>query len=342
MRGVKVVGPKQIEVVDWPDEELGSHDVSVAVKSSALCRSDLSIYYQEPLVGRLPAGAVVPGHEPAGVVDAVGDAVDWLRPGDRVAVQCFDGCDHCRYCQAGSPNLCPQVKILGFDRHGGDADTLVTPASTCLRIPDEMSFDIAAVATDAIGNLYNTMKELNVTAKDRVAIIGVGPMGLAGVLCAAAFNAEVIAIDVVEHRLEMARALGARHTFHAADAEEKVRKLTDSFGVDVVVECSGKQPAIRLAFEIVGRFGRIGQIGVGDEAQIGLMSQLVGKKLTYVGSWYFRMWEWDEICDFIINRISNERAEQIISHRYPLETEAVREAWRLFDAYETNKVVFNP
>src|SRR4051812_41051126 len=102
MLGVKVVGPRQVDVVEWDDPSIGPNEVRVRIKAAALCRSDLSIYYQEPVVGRLPAGAVIPGHEPAGVVDEVGSAVDWLSPGDRVAVHCFEGCGHCRYCLYGT------------------------------------------------------------------------------------------------------------------------------------------------------------------------------------------------------------------------------------------------
>ncbi|NQT65970.1 MAG: alcohol dehydrogenase catalytic domain-containing protein [Actinobacteria bacterium] len=343
MKGIKIIGPKQVDVVDWPDPSLSSKEVKVRIKASALCRSDLSIYYMKPVVGKLPPGAVVPGHEPAGVIEEVGSAVDEFKKGDRVAISCFDGCGKCYYCKIGQPNLCYDMKCLGFDRHGGDAETLITPAATCLKIPDEMSFNLAAVSTDAIGNLYNSMEEIRVRANDRVAIIGVGPMGLSGVLCAKALGAEVIAIDLETSRLESALVLGADHVFISQEAEEGVKKLTNGWGVDGVVECSGATPAISLAFQIVKKLGRISQIGVeGGLAEINIMNQILGKKITYIGSWYFRMWEWDRICDFIIKKIGVENAEKIISHKYPLERDAVREAWQLFDEKKTDKVIFIP
>lgn len=342
MKGIKIIGPRQVDVVEWPDPVVGPNEVRVRIKASALCRSDLSIYYMEPVVGKLPPGAVVPGHEPAGVIEEVGSAVDELKVGDRVAVICFDGCGKCHLCKIGLPNLCAEMKCLGFDRHGGDAETLVTPAATCFKIPDEMSFNLAAVSTDAIGNLYNSMKEVDVRANDRVAIIGIGPMGLSGVLCAKALGAEVIAIDLVPSRLEAARALGADHIFLSQEAEVGVHKVTDGWGVKGVVECSGASPAINLAFQIVSKLGRISQIGLKGRADIGLMNQIVGKQVTYIGSWYFRTWEWDEICAFIVRKIGVEKAEKIISHTYPLEGDAVREAWQLFDESKTNKVIFVP
>jgi threonine dehydrogenase-like Zn-dependent dehydrogenase len=342
MKGVKVVGPKQVEVVDWEEQVVQPHEVKVRIKAAALCRSDLSIYYQLPVVGSLPAGSVIPGHEPAGVIEEIGSAVKGFAVGDRVAIQCFDGCGLCQYCLDGWPNMCANMKVLGFDRHGGDAETLVTPASTCLKMPDEMSFLTASIATDAIGNLYNTLKELNVNGNKRVAIIGIGPMGLAGVLAAKAMGAEVIAVDMVQSRLDTALALGADHAFLSPDAEKAVNSITKGKGCEAVVDCTGKEPAIRLAFNLAGKFAKIGQLGVGDEAKIGLMSHLVGKQLTYIGSWYFRMGEWNEICDLIVHRIGNEKAEKLISHVYPLETKAVIEGWKLFDEHKTDKVVFVP
>ena len=345
MKGVKIVAPRTVEVWEWPDVPLGPHDVRVRIKASALCRSDLSLYYMDemnPTVGALPAGSVIPGHEPAGVIEEIGSAVTNFKIGDRVAVQCFAGCGHCRYCKDGWPNLCDTFCCLGFDRHGGHAETLVTPEITCLHIPDEMSFKTASVATDAVGNLYNTMKTIGVSGARRVAVIGVGPMGLAGVLVGKAMGAEVIAIDLVQSRLDSALELGADYAYLSQNAAEEIDKLTKGRGVECVVDCSGKTPGITLGFDILAKFGSFGQVGVGDIAHVGLMDRLVGKMANYVGSWYFQMGEWEEICDFIVNKIGNSNCEKLVSHEYPLETAAVQEAWELFDQYKTDKVIFVP
>jgi D-arabinose 1-dehydrogenase-like Zn-dependent alcohol dehydrogenase len=141
-------------VQEWDHATPGPDEVRVEIGAAALCRSDMSLYNGNPLVGSKPAGEVVPGHEPAGTIVEIGETVDYLSEGDRVAINCFAGCGHCEYCRRGEPNLCPDVEILGFDRHGGDAEEVVTPASTCHLMPDKMSMATGAISTDALGNLY--------------------------------------------------------------------------------------------------------------------------------------------------------------------------------------------
>jgi D-arabinose 1-dehydrogenase-like Zn-dependent alcohol dehydrogenase len=344
MKGVVLPGDREAHVQDWDSPSVGDNEVRVEIGAAALCRSDMSLYYGDPLVGSKPAGEVVPGHEPAGTITDVGDNVTHLNTGDRVAVSCFAGCGHCEYCRRGEPNLCPDVEILGFDRHGGDAEELVTPASTCHRIPDEMSMATAAVSTDALGNLYSTLNECNVSGADTVGIIGLGPMGLSGVLNADAFGADVVAFDPVDQRREKALDLGAEHGIDPTEDDPAaiVDDITNGRGFDVVVDCSAAQSGIEMGFALLGKHGTFAQIGETDEATINPSEHLIHKKVDYVGSWYFKMWEWPQIADFIVNEIGNDRAEQIISHEYPLEEDPVQEGFRLFDNHETQKVIFTP
>jgi propanol-preferring alcohol dehydrogenase len=244
----------------------------------------------------------------------------------------------------GEPNICPDVEILGFDRHGGDAEELVTPASTCHRMPDGMSMATGAVSTDAIGNLYSTLTECNVSGADAVGIIGLGPMGLSGVLNADALGAEVVAYELVDHRREKGLNLGADHAVDPSseDPVKRTDEITDGRGLDVVVDCSGAQAGIEMGFDLVKKHGTFAQIGETDEATLNPSEHLIHKKVNYMGSWYFKMWEWPEIAEFIVEEIGNDRAEEIISHEYALVEEDVREAFRLFDNHETQKVVFTP
>jgi len=344
MKGVVLPGDKQAKVKEWESQDVGPNEVRVDIGAAALCRSDMSLYYGDPLVGSKPAGAVVPGHEPAGTISEVGSNVDYLSVGDRVAVDCFDGCGHCQYCRRGEPNLCPDVEILGFDRHGGDAEELVTPALTCHQMPDEMSMAVGAISTDALGNLYSTLNECHVNGTDTVGIIGLGPMGLAGVLNADAMGADVVAFELVDHRREKGLELGAAYGVDPSeeDPQQRVDEITDGHGLDVVVDCSGAQPGIEMGFGLIAKHGTFAQIGETDEATLNPSEDLIHKKVDYVGSWYFKMWEWPEIADFIVNDIGNDRAEEIVSHEYGLSDNEVDEAFTKFDNRETQKVIFKP
>jgi propanol-preferring alcohol dehydrogenase len=300
----------------------------------------MSLYYGDPVVGGAAAGTgtIIPGHEPAGVVEAVGPGVASPRPGDRVAVYLALGCGRCAHCRAGHLMLCPTWQCIGFDVHGGNADYLVVPAGNCLGIPDEMSFEVAAVSTDCIGTLYSAQKRLAVSGRDTLAVFGMGPMGAAGVMVGRANGARVVAIDVVAGRLELARALGADEVVDAsaADPVARVRELTAGQGATVAIDCSGSAVCESQALDCTAPLGRVAFIGENREATIRPSDQLIRKQLSLCGSWYFPIHEYDEIARFILaHRLPVDR---LISHRFPLREAA--EAFTLFDQRRTLKVVF--
>jgi len=345
IKGVYLPGNEEAHIKEWEIPEPQKDEVLVRVKGAALCASDLSIYHGKPLIPGYPPGTFIAGHEPCGIVSAVGPCVRNLKEGDRVALICFIGCGFCRYCRGGEPNLCNNVGVLGFTTHGGDAEYILVPERVCLPMPDRMSFVTGAVSTDAIGNLYSTMKEMKVCGGDLIAIAGLGPMGLSGVLTACGMGATVIGIDVVNERLKKAKELGAQYVLNPKEDDpiEFIKNISQE-GVDRAVDCSASEDAINMLLDITRKHGVVAQIGEPGEKSISIKpsEQLIRKKLVYIGSWYFKLDEWDEIADFIVNVIGNEKAESIVSHRYPLEEEAVGEAFKLFDDHKTLKVVFTP
>jgi len=345
IKGVHLPGNKDAQVKEWEISDPDKDEVLVEIKASALCASDLSIYYGKPLIPGFPAGTFIPGHEPCGVIHKTGSCVKNLKEGDRVAIICFVGCGFCRYCRSGEPNLCSSTGVLGFTRHGGDAEFLVVPEKVCLPMPDDMSYVAGAISTDAIGNLYATMKEMNVYGDDLVAITGLGPMGLSGILAAKAMGATVVAIDPVIDRLNKAKEMGADYVMNPQDGnpEQKLKEISPG-GVDKAVDCSAAENAINLLLNVTRPHGVVAQIGEPGEKMIAInpSEQLIRKKLAYIGSWYFRLDEWDDIADLIVNRIGNDKAESIVSHRYPLDNDSASEAFRLFSEHKTLKVVFTP
>ncbi|XID96075.1 alcohol dehydrogenase catalytic domain-containing protein [Paenibacillaceae bacterium WGS1546] len=230
MKGVIFPGDKKVEVREFPVPVPGAGEVRVKLKASAICRSDMSLYYGNPVVGGEAAktGAIIPGHEPAGVVESVGENVKHVKPGDRVAVYLAVGCGQCDHCKSGYMMFCPTWQCVGFDQHGGDADYMIVPEINCMKLPDEMSFRTAAVSTDAVGTLYHAQKSLAVSGRDTVSIFGLGPMGGAGILVAKALGATVIAVDMIDERLELAKELGADHVLNGREMNvvEEIKRLT--------------------------------------------------------------------------------------------------------------------
>lgn len=340
MKAVLLPGSRRVEVVERPEPVPGPGEALVRMRASALCRSDMSLYDGTPIVGGDAAGSgsISPGHESAGEVAGLGPGVESLAIGDRVAVNLAVGCGSCRWCLRGYRMLCKDWRCVGFDIDGGHAEYLVVPAVNCMPIPDAMDFGVAALSTDMMGTQYSTQKRLRVSGLDTVAMSGIGPMGAAGILVAKARGARVIAIDVLDSRLEMARQLGADELVDARDgnAVERIKELTGGEGADVGIEASGSPAAQNTLLDAARRLGRVAFIGESRETTINPSDQLIRKLLTVIGGWYFASWEYPEIADFIVAR--EIPVARMITHRFALDE--AEEAYRMFYERETEKAIF--
>src|SRR3954452_10066237 len=179
MKAVLFPGDREVAVVERPTPQPGPGQALVRVRASAICRSDMSLYYGKPIVGgeATATGQIVPGHEPAGEVVAVGDGVTAIRPGDRVAIYLGIGDGTCEYCRSGYLFLCPNWKCVGFDVDGGDADYIVVPAGNCLPLPDEISFEAGVLMSQMVGAHFSFRCRLDVSGVDMLGVVGIGPMG---------------------------------------------------------------------------------------------------------------------------------------------------------------------
>jgi threonine dehydrogenase-like Zn-dependent dehydrogenase len=340
MKGVLLPGNKEVQVVDRPDPKPGMGEVLVRTRASAICRSDMSLYYGNPIVGGEGAGKgmVVPGHEPAGDVVEIGPGVTSVAVGDRVAIYLAIGCGHCPYCLSGEMMLCPAWRCVGFDVDGGDADYVVVPAINCLKLPEGMSYEVGAVSTDMIGTQYHTQKRLGISGTDTLAVFGMGPMGSAAVLIGKARGARVIAVDILDARLDLAQELGADAIVNSGshDPVARLRELTDGEGVHAAIDCSGNPAAQNAALDATRKRGTVALVGESRSTTFNPSDQLLRKLLTVVGAWYFPVWEYPEIARFIIDR--KLPVEKLITHRFGLND--APEAFRLFDQRATEKAVF--
>jgi threonine dehydrogenase-like Zn-dependent dehydrogenase len=220
---------------------------------------------------------------------------------------------------------------------GGDAEYLVVPEVNAMPIPDSMSFDVAAVSTDMVGTQYSTQKRLDISGADTVAVFGIGPMGAAGILVAKARGARVIAVDVLDSRLAMARELGADETVdsRSVDTVARLRELTHGAGVDAAVECSGSPVAQNAALDAARRFGSVAFVGESRSTTINPSDQMIRKLLRVMGGWYFALWEYPEVSQFIVDHALP--VEKLITHRFAIDDAA--EAFRAFNARETEKAL---
>jgi propanol-preferring alcohol dehydrogenase len=338
MKAVFLPGDKRVEIRAIEVPTPGPGEVLVAVKASCICRSDLSLYYGNAVVGGDKAGACVTGHEPAGEVAQVGAGVKAFKAGDRVAVYLGIGCGVCEFCRQGNYFLCPQWECIGFTANGGNAEYIVVPERNCLRIPDWMSYVAAAISTDAFGTLYSACKKVAVSGAATLGIWGLGPMGSAGVLAAKALGARIVVFDPIAERRHFAIELGADLALDpsAADVQTQLNAFTKGAGLTTAIDCSGNSMAHNMALDALRPGGKAAFIGEARETTIKPSDQLIRKQVTVMGSWYFSAAEYDEILRVLeTHKIDLER---LATHRFGLDDAEI--AFRMFDERKTEKAVF--
>jgi (R,R)-butanediol dehydrogenase/meso-butanediol dehydrogenase/diacetyl reductase len=267
-------GDVRVEEVEAPGEP-GPGELLVGVRRAAICGTDASEFAYGPIMVPLErehpqshhVGPMVLGHEFMGVVRAVGEGVKSFAEGDRVVSGAGVSCGVCEWCSAGRTNLCEHYYTLGLHTHGGLAEVVRVPASICVRVPDGCDDDAAAMAQPLAVGLH-VLNRSGVTGAQSVAVIGVGGIGAMVVGGAAARGTELlIAVDVADHKLETARALGAGVIVDARsdDVAEAIRAATGGEGADIVIECSGRPENPDAALRATKRGGRLTIIGLQKE-----------------------------------------------------------------------------
>lgn len=338
MKAVLLPGDKRVVITEMPVPVPQGDEVLVRTRASAICRSDMSIYYGDPVVGSGSTTSIIPGHEAAGEVVAVGPHVSGVSVGDRVAGYLAIADPNSEFSLRGMPMLDPGWKCFGFDVHGGDAEYFILPARNCLPLPESISFRAGAVLTDMVGTQYSTQKRLQVSGRHTVVVVGLGPMGAAAILVAKGFGARVIAVDILETRLDQAKGLGADHVVNSTDVDAVVaiRELTRGQGADIIIECSGNPRGQNTALDAAARLGAVAFVGESKATEIRPSEQIIRKLLTVVGGWYFALGEWGEIVRFVEER--QIPVEDLISHEFSIDQ--AEEAFAAFDRRETEKAVF--
>ncbi|HKP84645.1 MAG TPA: zinc-dependent alcohol dehydrogenase, partial [Blastocatellia bacterium] len=239
--------PLQIEETEKPAP--GPDEVLIKVETCGVCHSDLHIAEGDwPPLLKVIKNPVIPGHEVVGRVVEKGEAVDNLEIGDRVGVAWVHWtCGVCELCREGRENLCQRQMITGATVDGGYAEFMKAKATHVMKVPDSLSSEEAAPFFCAGVTVYRAIKNAGIEPGQRVAIFGIGGLGHLAVQIARAFGAEVIAVDIAEDKLDLARSLGAGAAINAAtsDAVKEIRKLG---GAHVAVVTSGAKAAYDSAF----------------------------------------------------------------------------------------------
>src|SRR6476660_2551732 len=323
---------KNVSVPTIRDDE-----VLIRVKRAGVCGTDVHIYeWDDWAKGRCKPTFVV-GHEVAGEVTEVGKLVTYVRPGDRVTAEGHIVDGRCPLCRTGNSHVCPHTKIIGVDRDGCFAEYIAMPATNVWHLDDNVSFDIGGIH-DPMGNAFHTALTASIPGST-VLVTGCGPIGIFAVgICRAAGASHIIATDVNEKRLELARTMGANDVVHPSEAEAAVKAVTDGLGVDVVLEMSGVPSAIHQAFALVRVGGRVQMLGIpAKPMEVNFATEVIFKGITVYGVVGRRMYDtWIQMTQFL--RSGQFDPTPVITHRFPLKD--YDEAIRSIKSGEAGKVIF--
>ena len=241
----------------------GATDVLVKVKVASICGTDLHIYEWDRWAQNRIHPPLIPGHEFCGEVVAYGDDVTSVKEGDFVSAEMHVACGKCLQCRTGEAHICQNVKIIGVDTDGAFAEYVVIPESNIWKLDPDIPQEYASIL-DPLGNAVHTVLAGEIAART-VAITGAGPIGLFAIAVARAVGATTIfAIEVNEHRRSVANKMKADYVLDPSkeDVRSIVMEKTGGLGVDVVLEMAGHPDAIRTAFDIVRRGGRMSLLGL--------------------------------------------------------------------------------
>lgn len=340
MTGVYLPGNRDVDIRQVSMPTPGPGQLVLKMRASTICGSDLRAIYRGH-VGPEPYWNVIAGHEPCGEVVEVGAGVKRFKPGDRVVVYHIIGCGVCRDCRSGYFISCdaeaPEKMAYGWQRDGGHADYLLAEQTTCVPLPDALSFVDGACVACGFGTAYEALCRAAVSGRDAVLITGIGPVGMAAGMLAKAMGASrVIGVDTSADRLKLAHKLGCvdETITSGDDALSIVRDKTNGLGCEVAIDCSGAPSARVVALRGTRRWGRCVMVGEGNRLDIDVSDWLIHNQVSLIGSWVTSLPRMHELLENLARW--ELHPEKIVSHRFPL-TEAGA-AYQTADTGSSGKV----
>src|SRR5215470_16376334 len=313
MKGVVFLGDRKLELREFPDPTPGPRDVILEIKASGMCGSDLHTYRASANPGGVVTGGikraagVIAGHEPCGVVAAVGSAVTDAdtRIGQRVMDHHYDGCGNCKHCRAGWTQMCLEGPVV------------------C-----------------GTGTAWGALRRLKLQGGETIAIFGQGPVGLSATQLAVEMGARVIAVDIAPERRRLAQQFGAAEVIDPTthDMVAAILELTHGEGAHKTLDASSAPDARAAAVRSVRSWGTACFVGERGQVTLDVSQDLLRRQVTLVGSWTFSKQGQAECAEFIADRKID--LERLFTHRWRLEQ--AEEAYQLFDTQTTGKAVILP
>ncbi|MEH7481270.1 zinc-dependent alcohol dehydrogenase family protein [Neobacillus drentensis] len=329
MKAAVLKGTKQIEVMEWNYRSPSPKEVIVKVKSCGICGTDQHIYHGHPGSAEVQPPIVL-GHELAGEVVEVGAEVSILQKGDRVSIDPNIYCSTCEYCRSNRAHLCNHLQAVGVTRDGGMGEYCVVPDANCYKLPDQMTFDEAALV-EPLGCVLHGFRKVELSPLSKVLIIGGGFIGQLFLQLVKQQNVDsIIVSEPEENKRELLYKLGADDVVHPINASK--------LEADVVIECVGRADSMELAVKSAAKGGQVLLFGVAAPETVISVSpfEIFSKELTIKGS-FVNPFTHEEAIALIAKRVVD--VESLISHRFTVEE--LPEAMANFPILKVSKAIIN-
>ena len=310
--------PLKIEEVDIPKIE--SNEILVKIAACGVCNTDLHyIDHGSPTFKKPP---MILGHEPSGIVEEVGAEVKNFNVDDRVLIPPVFSCGYCDNCRLGRENICFNMIMLGNHIDGAYAEYTKAPAKDCQHLPEDMPLEESSIIADAISTPFHAVKNrAQVKPGDSVVVFGCGGVGINVVQMAAAAGGSVIAVDIIDKKLEVAKELGAKHTINPTGKEDKallkeIRALTGG-GADIAIEAIGNPKTIELGPAAVKAGGLHCQVGYTHHNVSMNAGRLMFREIEIKGSLGCRPVDYPKIIEMV--RFGKIQLDPVVTHRFKLD-----------------------
>ncbi len=335
---VKAKREPGIWMQDVPVPEYGVNDVLIKINKTAICGTDIHIYkWDEWAQATIPVPMTV-GHEFYGEIVEVGKEVQGLSVGQRVSGEGHITCGFCRNCRAGKRHLCRNTLGVGVNRPGCFAEYLSLPATNVIVLPDNITGDQASIL-DPLGNATHCALAFDVVGED-VLITGAGPIGIMAVAIMKHIGARHIVItDVNEHRLELARKMGATRAINVA--REKLDDVISDLGMlegfDIGLEMSGNPMALNDMMKAMNHGGQVAILGIPPQETAIDWNQVIFKGLVIKGIYGREMFEtWYKMIAMLQSGLN---IQPIMTHHFPVEQ--YEQAFEIMASGQSGKVILD-
>ncbi len=293
MKALRIHGNKDIRLEDIPEPVPGDDEARLRITNTSICATDIEEWQFGPLWtqhdGPNPiSGQEMPlvlGHEISGHVESVGSSSTGVSIGDRVVVNNVRTCGRCFWCRRGSQATCNSMCVAGLSADGGLAEYMTWPSSHLIKLPDSIS-DREAPLIEPATVAVHAVRRSGVKVGDNVTVIGCGTVGLLTMQAFRAAGARVIAVDVREQSITLAKSLGADETINASDAgaHDQLLDLTDGIGPDIVAETAGAAETPKMAIQWTRPGGTTVLVGIYSATPKFDFNEIVGPEKTVIGS----------------------------------------------------------